>query len=158
MADILVAEVLSRLALSGVETVLDLYSGVGLFTAFIAEQVSHVTSVESYPPAVTDAEINLSDLTNIDIIEGPVEAVMADLPGPFDAVLIDPPRAGLDPQVIDEIIRLAPPRVVYVSCDPATFARDAHRLAIGGYRLGSVQPVDMFPQTYHIELVAAFDR
>lgn len=154
VAEELVAEVLERLALRGDETVLDLYSGVGLFTAFIAEQAGLVMSVESYPPAVTDAEENLVDLTNVDIIEGPVEAVLEDLEEPFEAAVVDPPRMGLQGKVIDEVARLAIPRVVYVSCDPATFARDVHQLAQYGYRLLDVQPVDMFPQTFHIECVA----
>lgn len=150
----LVAEVLERLALRGDETVLDLYSGVGLFTAFIAEQAGLVISVESYPPAVSDAEENLFDLTNVDIIEGPVEAVLEDLEGPFEAAVIDPPRTGLQDRVIGEIARLAIPCVIYVSCDPATLARDIHQLAQHGYRFLDVQPVDMFPQTFHIECVA----
>ncbi len=157
LAEVLVEEVLSRLDRSGAETVLDLYSGVGLFTAFLAERCSFVTSVESYPPAVTDAEVNLADLPNVDIIEGPVEAVLADLEDPYDAVVVDPPRVGLGPQVVDQLIRLAPPCIIYVSCDPATFARDTNRLAQRGYQLSAVQPVDMFPQTYHIEIVAALE-
>jgi 23S rRNA (uracil1939-C5)-methyltransferase len=154
VAEKLVAEVLARLALQGDETVLDLYSGVGLFTAFIAERAGLVVSVESYPPAVTDAEENLGDLTNVDIIEGPVEAVLEDLEGPFEAAVVDPPRTGLQSEVIDELARLAVPRIVYVSSDPATFARDVHQLAQHGYRLQDVQPVDMFPQMFYIECVA----
>lgn len=158
MMETLVDLVMERLSLQGGESVLDLYSGVGLFTAFMAERASMVTSVESYPPAVTDAEANLGALENVDLIEGPVELVLADLEGPFDAVVVDPPRTGLSVEVLDELARLAVPRLVYVSCDPATFARDAHRLSRSGYRLGDVQPVDMFPQTYHIEAVAALHR
>jgi 23S rRNA (uracil1939-C5)-methyltransferase len=134
--------------------VLDLYSGVGLFSAFIARHADYVISVESYPPAVSDAEINLVDLDNIDLVEGPVEAVLEDLEGPFEAIVLDPPRAGLDVTVIDELARLASPLVVYVSCDPASLARDLKRLVRHNYRLVDVQPVDMFPQTYHIEAVA----
>ncbi len=158
MAEVLVNEVLARLALQGSETVLDLYSGVGLFTAFIAERAEMVVSVESYPPAVTDADVNMADLENIELVEGAVEAVLGDLEGPFDAVVLDPPRTGAGPKVIEELARLAPPRVVYVSCDPATLARDAQQLAQRGYRLIDVQPIDLFPQTYHIEAVAAFER
>jgi len=154
MAEALVDLVLQRLDLRGGEMILDLYSGVGLFTAFIAENADYVISVESYPPAVTDAEFNLEDLENVDLVEGPVEEVLEDLDGPFDAVVLDPPRAGLAVEVIDELGRLAPPLIVYVSCDPASLARDLKRLARHGYRLIDVQPVDMFPQTYHIESVA----
>lgn len=158
IAAMLVEEVLDRLALEGGETVLDLYSGVGLFTAFIAERAGYVISVESYPPAVNDADANLADLENVDLVEGNVEAVLDDLVGPFDAVLVDPPRTGLDKEVIAGLLRLAPPRIVYVSCDPATFARDARRFAENGYRLLDVQPFDMFPQTFHVENVAVLER
>ncbi len=155
MAAVLVEQVMQRLSLRGGETILDLYSGVGLFTAFIAQHAGLVVSVESYPPAVTDADVNLADLDNIELVEGSVEEVLLDLVGPFDAVVVDPPRTGLEPEVIDELARLDAPLIVYVSCDPATLARDAHRLAQHGYALEDVQPVDMFPQTYHVEAVAS---
>jgi len=154
IAHMLVDFVLEKLDLQGHETILDLYAGVGLFTSFIAERADLVVSVESYPPAVTDADINMSDLENVDLVEGPVEGVLRDLVGPFDAVVLDPPRSGLDTEVIDELARLEPPVIVYVSCDVATLARDIKRLVSKGYHLESVQPFDMFPQTYHIESVA----
>lgn len=154
----LVDLVLARLDLRGGESVLDLYAGVGLFTAFIAERASLVTSVESYPPAVTDADENLADLDNIDLIEGNVEDVLPDLEGPFDAAVLDPPRTGLDVRALDALVAHAPGRIVYVSCEPSTLARDAKRLVKHGYRLVDVQPVDMFPQTYHIECVALMSR
>jgi 23S rRNA (uracil1939-C5)-methyltransferase len=158
MAEALVEEVTRRLALTQNDSVLDLYSGVGLFTAFIAAQADFVTSVESYPPAVSDADVNLAEFDNVDLIEGTVEAVLADLKGPFDAVVADPPRTGLGPKVVAGLIRLRPPRIVYVSCDPATLARDAAQLVASGYHLLDVQPIDMFPQTYHIECVATLER
>jgi 23S rRNA (uracil1939-C5)-methyltransferase len=157
-AETLVDLVLGKLDLHGDETVLDLYAGVGLFTAFIAERASLVTSIESYPPAVTDAEENLADLDNVDLIEGAVEDVLPDLGERYDAVVLDPPRTGLDVDALDALADLAPPVIVYVSCEPSTLARDAKRLGKKGYRLVDVQPVDMFPQTYHIECVAHFVR
>jgi 23S rRNA (uracil1939-C5)-methyltransferase len=157
-ADKLVDLVLVRLNLQGGETVLDLYAGVGLFTAFIAERASLVTSIESYPPAVTDADENLAELDNVDLIEGSVEDVLSELEDAYDAVVIDPPRTGVEPVVIDILDALGPRTIVYVSCEPATLARDAKRLAAKGFRLVDVQPVDMFPQTYHIECVAHFTR
>jgi 23S rRNA (uracil1939-C5)-methyltransferase len=157
-AEKLVELALDRLALHGDESVLDLYSGVGLFTAFIAEHARLVTSVESYPPAINDADQNLSDFENVELIEGSVEDVLGALDGPFDAVLVDPPRQGLEGVALDGIVRHRPRVIVYVSCDPATLARDAKRFATQGYRLRDVQPVDMFPQTFHIEAVATFDR
>lgn len=154
----LVDLVLDRLNLQGNEAVLDLYSGVGLFTAFIAERASLVTAIESYPPAVTDADVNLADLDNVDLIEGSVEDVLPLLSEQYDAVVLDPPRTGLDPHALDALADLAAARIVYVSCEPSTLARDAKRLARKGYRLVDVQPVDMFPQTFHIECVAQFVR
>src|SRR5690606_17067042 len=140
-AEALVDLVMQRLNLRGTETVLDLYAGVGLFTAFLAEVASLVVSVESYPPAVTDADINLADLDNVELVEGSVEDVLPDLDGPFDAAVLAPPRAGMDRAALDALARLAPAAIVYVSCDPATLARDAKRLAQKGYRLIDVQPV-----------------
>ncbi|MEP7288368.1 MAG: class I SAM-dependent RNA methyltransferase [Chloroflexota bacterium] len=157
-AETLVDQVLSRLDLHGTESVLDLYAGVGLFTAFLAERAALVTSIESYPPAVTDADQNLAEFDNIDLIEGGVEDVLSDLEGPFELAVVDPPRAGMEPEALDALAAFAPLRIVYVSCDPATFARDAKRLAVKGYRLVDVQPLDMFPQTWHIELVASFHK
>lgn len=157
-AETLVRLVLETLDLRGDETVLDLYAGVGLFTAFLAERASLVTSVESYPPAVTDADVNLADLDNIDLIEGAVEDVLPELEGPYDAAVLDPPRTGVDRSALDALVALGPRTLVYVSCEPATLARDAKRLAAHGYRLQAVTPVDMFPQTYHIECVAHFTR
>ena len=155
-AETLIDLVLNRLALRGDESVLDLYSGVGLFTAFLAERAGLVTSVESYPPAVTDADMNLTEFENVELIEGGVEDVLDALEGPFDAAVCDPPRQGLEGTALDALIRHAPRVIVYVSCEPATLARDAKRLLSKGYRLRDVQPVDMFPQTYHIESVATF--
>jgi 23S rRNA (uracil1939-C5)-methyltransferase len=158
MAEVLAGLVLDRLALKGGESVLDLYSGVGLFSAFIAERAALVTAVESFAPAVDDADANLADLPNVDLIEGAVEDVLPELTTAYDAVVLDPPRAGLQPAALDALAALSPSRIVYVSCDPATLARDARRLAAKGYRLLDVQPVDMFPQTYHIETVATLER
>ncbi len=157
-AETLVDQVLSKLNLHGTESVLDLYAGVGLFTAFLAERAGRVTSIESYPPAVTDADENLAEFDNVDLIEGAVEDVLADLGDPYHAAVMDPPRAGVAPGVLDALDEMGVPNIVYVSCDPSTLARDAKRLVAKGYRLLEVQPVDMFPQTYHIECVAHFRR
>src|SRR5262249_13635072 len=123
-------------------------------TAFLAERASLVTYVESFPPAATDAEENLSDFENVDLIEGTVEDVLPSLEDHYDVVVLDPPRTGLEGRALDALATLAPAKIVYVSCDPATFARDAKRLVAHGYKLLDVQPVDMFPQTYHIETAA----
>ncbi len=157
-AEALVDTVLKQLKLQGTETVLDLYSGVGLFTAFLAESVVAVHSVESASLSVADAKHNLSAFSNITIHEGTAESVLPTLQGSFDAAVIDPPRTGMHPTAREALVRLRPERIVYVSCDPATLARDAKPFAQAGYSLQEAQPVDMFPQTYHIETVALFSR
>ena len=163
-AEALVRMVLDALSLKGGETVLDLYSGVGLFTAFIAPIAARVIGVESFSPAVHDAEANLDEFDNIELYESPVELALAHIADTLSHttthphVLLDPPRSGCNKIVTDYLLTLAAPRIVYVSCDPATLARDAKRLIAGGYRLVSAQPLDMFPQTHHIETVAVFEK
>ena len=142
----------------GNETVVDAYCGVGLFTAHLAEHAGLVIGIESSPAAIDDLLENTAEFDNVDVIEGPVEAVLPDLDMSIDAAVVDPPRAGLDRFALDTLIACRPARLVYVSCDPATLARDAKRLTAAGYRLVKVQPVDMFPQTYHVESVALFTR
>ncbi|MCC6803010.1 MAG: class I SAM-dependent RNA methyltransferase [Anaerolineae bacterium] len=153
-AETLVDLVLERLSLTGSERVLDLYSGVGLFTAFLAARARRVTGIEVYAPAVRDAEVNLADFANVDLRIGAIETALPR--GRVDAAVVDPPRAGMKPKALDALVACAPRRIVYVSCDPATLARDARKLVESGYDLFDVQPVDMFPQTYHVESVAAF--
>lgn len=157
-AEKLVELVLERLQLKGTEHILDLYSGVGLFTAFIAAQAKHVSAVELFAPAVEDAQVNLNDYANIDLYVGKIESVLPRLRSQYNAAVVDPPRAGMDAPALEALIKTQPRQIVYVSCDPATLARDAKRLTATGYTLRDVQPVDMFPQTYHIECVAHFIR
>lgn len=154
----LVNIVMGALDLQGHEHVLDAYCGVGLFTAFIAEEAAAVTGIEINPPAVVDARHNLAGVDNVAILAGPVEELLSDVTDRLDAVVVDPPRAGLGIEVIDALIDRQPERLVYVSCDPATLARDCRRLVNHGYALEWVQPVDLFPQTYHIENVALLSR
>jgi len=155
----LVETALKSLGVQGGDTVLDLYCGVGLFTAFIAEKAARVIGVESFASAVRDAEVNLDEFDNVELYESPVEMAIEHLvKESVQRVILDPPRAGCDKLVISNLIKIAPQRIVYVSCDPATLARDAKRLINGGYKLESATPLDMFPQTYHIETIAVFDR
>jgi 23S rRNA (uracil1939-C5)-methyltransferase len=156
MTEQLVELVLAGLALQPGETVLDLYCGVGLFSAFMAPLAARVVGVEAYAPAVSDAAVNLDEFENVEIYEASAEEVLPDADMRFEAAVLDPPRAGCSPEVIDALVRLRPARLIYVSCDPATLARDARRLAAGGYALEWVQPLDMFPQTHHVESVAKF--
>jgi len=157
-AERLVEIVLGALELEGHERVLDAYCGIGLFTAFLAEEAGEVVGIEINAASVADAVFNLADAPNVTLIEGQVEDVLPDWEHPFDAAVLDPPRTGLDPTTLDALVRSSPERIVYVSCDPATLARDARRLVDAGYVLEWVQPVDLFPQTFHIENVALLTR
>jgi 23S rRNA (uracil1939-C5)-methyltransferase len=146
------------------DVVLDGYSGVGLFSTFLASRASRVVAVESQPSAVIDARATtaLNNQSNIVSLEGTFERVLSQLHYRHeraDLVLMDPPRTGCHPKAIQALHTLAPHAICYVSCDPATLARDLASLCGNGrYRLVSAQPIDMFPQTYHIECVALLVR
>ncbi|MCY4022064.1 MAG: hypothetical protein OXF32_01300 [Anaerolineaceae bacterium] len=146
------------LAPSRGEHVLDLYAGVGFFSAFLAEEAGLVTLVERFPPAVTDAGSNLEAFDNIDLIEGRVEEVLPELETPVDAALLDPPREGLSAEAVDALAECGAARLVYVSGDAATLARDARRLRARGWRLRQAQPVDLEPLTWRIHTVALLER
>lgn len=159
--DRLTAEVIQGLRLTGQERTLDLYGGVGIFSAFMAPRAATVTLIESYPPAVSDADVNLMEYDNLDIVEGQVERVLTDMAArraSYDAAVVDPPRSGLGKAVIKNLSRLHVKRLVYVSDEPAALARDSKRLMSAGFRLQKVQPLDLAPQTYYIHAVALFER
>ncbi len=140
------------------EHVLDLYAGVGCFSAFLATDAGLVTLVERFPPAVTDAESNLAACDNIDLIEGRVEEVLPELETPADAAVLDPPREGLSTEAIEGLVKTELRRLVYVSGDAATLARDAKRLCTRGWQLRQVQPLDLEPLTWRINAVALLER
>jgi 23S rRNA (uracil1939-C5)-methyltransferase len=135
---------------------LDLYSGVGLFTLPLSRQFQRVTAVEANTVAVRFARRNLQDagLTNARVIAAGVAEWFRSAPArDVDFVLLDPPRAGAESAVIKGIIDLRPLEISYVSCDPATLARDLRKLFAGGYRIESIVGFDLFPQTHHVETV-----
>lgn len=140
------------------QTVFDLYAGVGLFSAFLAQAGARVVAVESSTAACADFEVNLHDFDSIDLYEASVEEAIPATGVHPDAVLVDPPRSGLGARVVDLLSAADIPRLVYISCDPATLARDARRLSAQGFRLESVTPIDLFPQTYHIETLSLWTR
>jgi 23S rRNA (uracil1939-C5)-methyltransferase len=116
--------------------------------------MAHVTGIESSPWAISDALTNRAEQEVVEFIQGNVEEVLPSLSASYDAVILDPPRAGCAPAALEALARCGASRIIYVSCDPATLARDVAHLATFGYELVEVQPMDMFPQTYHLESVA----
>lgn len=150
-----------RIALEGAEgkTALDLYAGVGLFTIPLARRFEKVTAVESDGSAVRDLEFNAEQRgVKVKALRLQSEQFLENLAVAPDLVLADPPRSGLGKAVVKHLIRLLPPRISLVSCDPATLARDAAVLVGAGYRFEKMTMVDLFPQTYHIETIAHLVR
>ena len=157
------AEKLVELVLAGLEVeagdyVADLYAGAGTFTLPLARAGAEVVAVESAGSSVRDLRRNAERAgADIDIIGGDAARELPEL-GELDALVVDPPRAGLADGVVASIAAASPRRVAYVSCDASTWARDAARFEREGYRLIRVTPVDLFPQTYHVEVVSIFER
>ena len=152
----------AKLALSdNPENVLELYSGVGSLTAFLASGAKKVVAVESWLPAAKYAKTNavLNGHNNITAFTGRAEDIITTFTNEkFNVIVLDPPRTGCDAQVIDSIIKINPSKIVYVSCNPATMARDIKNLLAGGYSLAATVPFDMFPQTGHVESVCLMSR
>jgi 23S rRNA (uracil1939-C5)-methyltransferase len=157
--DVLYGQALDYAQLTGDETVIDAYCGIGTISLFLAQKAKFVMGVEIVPQAIEDAKRNaeLNGFTNTLFEAGPAEQV---IPRWYkegktaDVLMVDPPRKGCDEQLLQTILKQRPKRVVYVSCNPATLARDLRILEDGGYRTKEVQPVDMFPQSTHCEAVA----
>lgn len=161
--EVLYEKALEYAALTGKETVIDAYCGIGTISLFLARKADKVYGVELIPEAIADAKRNatLNGITNADFFVGEAEKVI-----PWwhkqgihaDVIVVDPPRKGCDEALLNTIIEMKPKRVVYVSCNPATLARDLRILEDGGFKTKEVQPVDMFPQTSHVESVALMSR
>lgn len=157
--EVLYGQALQYAQLTGEETVIDAYCGIGTISLFLAQRAKFVMGVEIVPQAIEDAKRNaeLNGLSNTLFEAGPAEQV---IPRWYkegkqaDVLVVDPPRKGCDEQLLRTILKQRPTRVVYVSCNPATLARDLRILEDGGYRTKEVQPVDMFPQSTHCEAVA----
>ena len=158
LIETLIDQVLTKLEPQPAETILDAYCGVGLFSRFLAPRAGRVIGIESSASAVGDFRVNLAAFDQVEVHHGPVEEALAQLAEPLHAAVLDPPRAGCGPRVIEAVIAGKIDRLVYVSCDPATLARDVRRLIDGGYDLLDAQPIDLFPHTYHIETVALLRR
>lgn len=144
---------------AGGGTAVDLYCGVGLFTLPLARRFARVTGIEGNTAATDFARLNLAEakLTNAEIKTARVGDWLTEHAAgltPVDFLLLDPPRAGADPETLNGILTLRPERIAYVSCDPATLARDLRALSAAGYTLDSLAAFDMFPQTHHVETIA----
>ncbi|MEO1340463.1 MAG: 23S rRNA (uracil(1939)-C(5))-methyltransferase RlmD, partial [Cyanobacteria bacterium J06635_13] len=160
-AELLLESILQQLALTGSETVVDAYCGVGTFTLPIAKQVKQAIGIELSTTSIEQANANaaLNQISNVTFYAGKVRDWLPEITANPDLLLLDPPRKGCDQQVIDAILRLQPARIAYISCKPATIARDIRLLCDSGkYRLGVVQPADFFPQTTHVECCALLYR
>lgn len=135
-------------------TVVDAYAGVGTFAVLLAPHVKRMIAIEESAAAIKDSRANSSNLDNVEFVEGKVESVLPSFRNRLDVLILDPPRAGCHPDVVGAVAKLRPPRVIYVSCVPETASRDLTLLSKGGYVVENVQPVDMFPQTHHVECIA----
>ena len=161
--EVLYEQALAYADLTANETVIDAYCGIGTISLFLAKQAKSVMGVEIVPQAIEDAKRNaaLNGFTNTYFEAGPAEEV---IPRWYkegktaDVLMVDPPRKGCDEALLTTILKQKPKKVVYVSCNPATLARDLRILEDGGYKTKEVQPVDMFPHTAHVEVVALMSR
>ncbi|WP_243426066.1 23S rRNA (uracil(1939)-C(5))-methyltransferase RlmD [Mordavella massiliensis] len=150
--------------LTGKETVWDLYCGIGTISLFLAQRAGRVYGVEIVPQAIEDAKKNatLNEITNASFYVGKAEEVLPDQYAKYgvsaDVIVVDPPRKGCEQIVLETMVRMQPERIVYVSCDPATLGRDVKYLRENGYELTRVRPVDMFPQTVHVETVVLLSK
>ena len=161
MAGKMIEHLSTCLPVSVSTTLIDLYCGVGLFSAFFAPKCGRVIGVEASPSACEDFTVNLDEFDNVELYEGSAEEILPGLVGQIgnlSYVIVDPPRAGIERHALDAIVELNPQKIAYVSCDPSTLARDAARLINGGYKLKEVTPFDLFPQTFHIESISIFEK
>jgi 23S rRNA (uracil1939-C5)-methyltransferase len=163
MAELLYGAVGEYAALEGWERVYDLYCGIGTIALTLAPHAGEVWGIELVPAAVADAIAGAARnaVTNARFFAGDARLALPELlerAGRPDLVVVDPPRAGLSKKALRRVVEAAPRRIVYVSCNPTTLAPNAAELAAAGWRLERVRPVDMFPQTHHIECVAVFER
>ncbi|MCX8132035.1 MAG: 23S rRNA (uracil(1939)-C(5))-methyltransferase RlmD [Clostridia bacterium] len=161
--EVLYEKALKYADLQGSEVVFDLYCGIGTISLFLSQKAKRVYGVEVVEEAIRDAEKNaeLNSVDNVEFIAGEAEKVIPELYKQgvkADVVVVDPPRKGCDEVLLDTLVKMQPERIVYVSCNPSTLARDLKYLSENGFRTVEVQPVDMFPHTTHVECVVRLDR
>jgi 23S rRNA (uracil1939-C5)-methyltransferase len=156
-AEALLEQIAKHLDLQGNEVLIDAYCGIGTFTLPLAQRVQRAIGIEQHPASVEQAQLNaqINGIANVSFTTGAVETVLPQIGIAPDIVLLDPPRKGCDRQVIETLLKIQAPQLAYISCQPATLARDLKLLCqSGSYRLTVVQPADFFPQTAHVECVA----
>ena len=152
------------LSLKPSDTLVDAYAGVGVFAILLAPYVARAIAIEESASAIQDGRSNAEGLNNVQFVQMKTEEALGNLRGDMQPRLHArrrhprPAQTGCHPQALDSLLKLAPDRVAYVSCDPPSLARDLDILVGGGYRVAEVQPVDMFPQTYHVESVTLLTK
>jgi 23S rRNA (uracil1939-C5)-methyltransferase len=157
-AQAMVRYLTDHLPKSSAKTIVDAYCGVGLFSAFLAPDVRRLAGIEVSPIACEDFSTNLDEFDQVELYEAPVEDVLLNVDFHADMIIMDPPRAGLGAKTVTGIITQGAANLAYISCDPATLARDGKQLTEGGYSLTSIALFDMFPQTYHIESISMWEK
>ncbi len=157
-AHAMVTHIIDHLPITSEMTIVDAYCGVGLFSAFLAPKVKRLVGIEVSPSACEDFSSNLDEFEQVELYEAPVEDVLGSVMFNADMIILDPPRAGLGAKTIERVLGQGATHLTYVSCDPATLARDGKQLAAGGYSLSSLALFDMFPQTYHIESISLWEK
>ena len=135
---------------------MDVYCGVGLFSAFLADDAEAVFAIEYSPTACDDFAVNLDAYDNVSLYQGKAEIILPILEAKPDCIIVDPPRSGLKREATQAMAEKSPRLIIYVSCNPSTLARDVKHLSEAGYQLVSSTLIDMFPQTFHIESVNVF--
>lgn len=158
LIEVMINHLLDKLPPLAEASLVHAYCGAGLFSAFIASHVDRLVAIENDPGACQDFVANLDEFDNVELYEAPVEAVLPSLDFTPAVLIVEPPRSGIERYALDGIISLEPEMVVYLSCDPATLARDAKRLAAGGYQLQEITPFDLLPQTYQIHSISFWNR
>lgn len=161
--EVLYEKALEYAGLSGSETVFDLYCGIGTISLFLSQKAKHVVGVEVVADAICDAKRNadINGVSNVEFLVGEAEKVIPELYGQgvkADVVVVDPPRKGCDEVLLNTLVEMQPQRIVYVSCNPSTLARDLKYLTEHGFEAKEVQPVDMFPWTGHVEATILMTR
>jgi 23S rRNA (uracil1939-C5)-methyltransferase len=149
---------LEQLPLDKHMTILDVYSGVGLFSAFLAEKVNRLVGVEISPEACGDFETNLDEFDHVELYEAAAENVLSNVQFHPQVIVMDPPRTGLGRKTVEGIVNQGASTLAYISCDPATLARDGKQLTSAGYTIKQLTVIDMFPQTFHIESMSVWEK